>query len=96
MGDKESFRFGLRSQADMADSGKSAVALRGESSAVPYYMGHGIMKVYYEELAEIVEVLELILPTKEKSEHSCRVNCRKGSKRCPLKHRRGDAKECGG
>lgn len=53
------------------------------------------MKVYYEELAGRVEILEVILPTKEKSELSCRVNRRKGSKRYPLKHRRGDAKECG-
>ena len=97
-GDKESFGCGLSSQADVADSGKSAVAVRRESSAVPYHMGYEIMKVYYEKLAEKVEILEVILPTKEKSEFSCRcrVNRRKGSKKCLLKHRWGDAKECGG
>ena len=74
-----------------------SVAVRPESSAVPYHMGYETMKLYYEELAERVEVLEVILPTREKSDLSCRcrVNRKKGSKRSLLKHRWGDAKECG-
>lgn len=55
-----SFGFGLRPQADVADSGKSAVAVRRDSSACLITMGHGIMKLYYEEVPERVEILEVI------------------------------------
>lgn len=56
---KESFDFRLILPAEVADSGKSVVAVRRESSAVAYHMGHGIMKVYHKELAERVEVLDI-------------------------------------
>ena len=80
-GDRESFGFSLRLQADEADSGKECCGGASRVDPCAYHMGPGFMKAYYEELTERVEILEVVLPTKEKSELNCTCNRRKGSKR---------------